>query len=69
MGNRKRWNNTTAENIAITVIAVNDAPIRTAGTVTPLTVLEDATGLLWLRQCGLCPGGGSDEASQTLTTQ
>jgi len=42
---------------------VNDAPIRTAGTVTSLTVLEDATATsLGLSSVTYGPGGGSDEA-------
>ena len=34
--------NTTSETITINVNAVNDAPVRTAGTVSSLTVNEDA---------------------------
>jgi hypothetical protein len=50
------------------VTAVNDAPIRTAGTVSNLTVAEDA-GLvsLGLGSVTYSPGGGADESGQTLT--
>ena len=30
------------ENLAITVTAVNDVPVRTAGTLTPISVEEDS---------------------------
>ena len=48
--------------------AVNDAPVRTAGTVGNLTVLENsgATGL-GLGSVGYGNGGGTDENGQTLT--
>ena len=46
--------NTITESIAITVNAVNDAPVRTAGTVSPLTVNEDAAiTSLGLGECHL----------------
>ncbi|MCA9036957.1 MAG: hypothetical protein KDA91_17600, partial [Planctomycetaceae bacterium] len=50
------------------VTAVNDAPVRTAGTVSDLTVAEDS-GLTSLGLSGLnySTGGGIDEASQTLS--
>jgi hypothetical protein len=53
---------------AITVTAVNDAPVRTAGMVADLTVLENS-GLTSLGLAGLAhgPGGGADESGQTLT--
>ena len=60
--------NTISESITITVNAVNDAPVRTAGTVSPLTVNEDAAiTSLGLSDVTYGPGGGADEASQTLT--
>ena len=56
------------DTVAITVTGVNDAPIRTAGTVSNLTVSEDA-GLvsLGLGSATYSPGGGADESGQTLT--
>ena len=60
--------NTTSESITITVNAVNDAPVRTAGTVSPLTVNEDAAVTsLGLRGVTYGPGGGADEAAQAFT--
>ncbi|MCP5441413.1 MAG: DUF4347 domain-containing protein, partial [Chromatiaceae bacterium] len=55
-------------NVLITVDAVNDIPIRTAGTLANLTVAEDS-GLtsLGLGTVAYGPGGGADESSQTLT--
>jgi len=54
--------NTTTESIAITVNAVNDAPVRTAGSVAALTVNEDATATsLGLGTVAYGPGGGADE--------
>ena len=48
--------------------AVNDAPVRTAGTVSPLTVNEDAAiTSLGLAGVTYGPGGGADEAAQTFT--
>jgi VCBS repeat-containing protein len=54
--------------VTITVDAVNDAPVRTAGTVANLTVAEDS-GLTSLGFGGVAygPGGGADESGQTLT--
>ncbi|TKB90336.1 MAG: tandem-95 repeat protein [Nitrospira sp.] len=59
---------TDVDTVAITVTGVNDAPIRTAGTVSNLTVSEDA-GLvsLGLGSVTYSPGGGADESGQTLT--
>ncbi len=52
----------------VTVTAVNDAPVRTAGVVNNLTVLEDASATsLGLGTLAYGPGGGADEAGQTLT--
>lgn len=55
-------------SINTTVTAVNDVPVRTAGSVSNLTVLEDS-GLTSLGLSGVTysPGGGVDENSQTLT--
>ncbi|MGE0642509.1 MAG: tandem-95 repeat protein [Nitrospira sp.] len=54
--------------LTVDVTAVNDAPIRTAGTVSNLTVSEDA-GLTSLGLGGVIysPGGGADESGQALT--
>ncbi len=54
--------------LTVDVTTVNDAPIRTAGTVSNLTVSEDA-GLvsLGLGSVTYSPGGGADESGQTLT--
>jgi RHS repeat-associated protein len=61
---------TLNESVSITVSGVNDAPQRTAGTVAPLGVSEDS-GLtsLGLGAVDFRPGGGSDEAGQTLGYQ
>ena len=60
--------NTITESIAITVNAVNDAPVRTAGTVAALTVNEDAASTsLGLGSVVYGAGGGADEAAQTFT--
>ena len=62
---------TLTESLAITVTAVNDAPVRTAGTLTAITVDEDSANTtavtLGLSAVTYGPGGGADEASQTLT--
>src|SRR5437868_3468086 len=59
---------TLSESLTVTVGAVNDVPVRTAGTVANLTVLEDSgTTTLGLSGLTYGPGGGSDEAGQTLT--
>ena len=48
--------------------AVNDAPVRTAGTVAALTVNEDAAiTSLGLGSVVYGAGGGADEAAQTFT--
>ncbi|HNN41502.1 MAG TPA: cadherin-like domain-containing protein [Nitrospira sp.] len=59
---------TDVDTVSITVTAVNDAPIRTAGTVANLTISEDA-GLASLGLGGVnySPAGGVDESGQTLT--
>ena len=56
--------------VDLVVTPVNDGPVRTAGTVNNLSVLEDS-GLTSLGLGGLAfgPGGGADEAGQTLTYQ
>ncbi len=60
--------NTTVNFVQIDVTGVNDAPVRTAGSVNNLTVAEDS-GLTSLGLSGVTygPGGGADESPQTLT--
>src|SRR5439155_1210358 len=49
---------TLTETLSITVAAVNDVPLRTAGTVSNLTVLEDSgTTALGLGSLAYGPGG------------
>ncbi len=58
--------NTAAANISISEI--NDAPVRSAGTVNNLTVNEDSGFTsLGLGTLAYGPGGGADESGQTLT--
>jgi hypothetical protein len=58
----------TAKTMTIDVTPVNDPPVRTAGSVNNLTVLEDSgTTSLGLGTLAYGPGGGADEAGQTLT--
>ena len=55
------------DTASLVVNVVNDAPLRTAGTVADLTVLEDAAATsLGLGAIAYGPGGGSDEAGQSL---
>ncbi len=56
------------ETIAIKVVEVNDPPVRTAGVLADLVAAEDS-GISDLTLDGLAygPGGGADEAGQTLT--
>ena len=59
---------TLAESLTISVTSVNDQPVRTAGTVADLTVLEDSgTTSLGLSGLTYNVGGGSDESGQALT--
>ncbi len=62
---------TLTQTLSVTVNAVNDAPVRTAGTTTAITVAEDSNNTtavaLGLTALNYSPGGGADEASQTLT--
>ena len=55
-------------NVQTSITAVNDAPVRTSGSVNNLAVAEDS-GLtsLGLGTIAYGPGGGADESSQTLT--
>jgi hypothetical protein len=60
---------TLTESLAVSVGAVNDPPVRTAGSLTPVSVNEDSASTatsLGLTGVTYGPGGGSDEASQTL---
>ncbi|MBL0427900.1 cadherin-like domain-containing protein [Ramlibacter alkalitolerans] len=55
-------------SIAMVVTAVNDPPVRLAGAVANLTVLEDAPATsLGLGALAYGAGGGADEAAQTFT--
>src|SRR5438067_897781 len=59
---------TLTESLTITVTAVNDQPVRSAGTDSNPYELEASRDFTR----GLCasaygPGGGSDESGQTLT--
>ena len=60
--------NSLTESLSITVTAVNDAPVRTAGTLTPITVDEDSANrtavTLGLSGVTYGPGGGADEAAR-----
>jgi hypothetical protein len=59
--------NTLNEALTITLFAVNDAPVRTAGSVKPLFVLEDASATsLGLGSLAYGPGD-ADDAGQSLT--
>src|SRR5581483_6152984 len=59
---------TLNESLTVSVTAVNDQPVRTAGTVNNLSVLEDSgTTSLGLSGLAYGSGGGADEAGQTLT--
>ncbi|WP_374682213.1 DUF4347 domain-containing protein, partial [Accumulibacter sp.] len=55
-------------NLSTSITAVNDAPVRIAGTIANLTVLEDS-GFTSLGFGGVAygPGGGADESGQTLS--
>src|SRR5207244_625163 len=59
------------DNVSITVSAVNDVPVRTAGSYSALSVNEDSANstavTLGLGSLTYGTGGGSDESSQTLT--
>lgn len=58
---------TTTKTLTITVNAVNDVPVLTAGTVQNLTVAKNSGRTsLGLGGVNFGPGGGADEASQTL---
>ena len=59
---------TAPASASTSITAVNDAPVRTAGTVANLTVLEDS-GFTSLGFAGVTygPGGGADETGQTLS--
>src|SRR5207244_4083007 len=62
---------TLTETLSITVNAVNDVPVRTAGSPAAISVNEDSanTTAVTLGLSGLTygPGGGSDESGQTFT--
>ncbi|MBM5801189.1 MAG: tandem-95 repeat protein, partial [Cyanobacteria bacterium K_DeepCast_35m_m2_023] len=55
-------------SVPISITAVNDPPARLSGTVAALVLNEDAPATsLGLQQLSYGPGGGADEASQTLS--
>jgi hypothetical protein len=62
---------TASDTAAITVDATNDAPTRTAGSLATITVNEDSSNTtavtLGLAAVTYGPGGGADEAGQSLT--
>jgi VCBS repeat-containing protein len=63
---------TITESFAVTVNAVNDAPVRTSGVlpVVPLILKDSANSTvvsLGLSSLVYGPGGGADEVTQTLT--
>ncbi len=62
---------TLSQSLSITINAINDAPVLTAGTLTAVTANEDSANAtavtLGLSAVTYGPGGGSDESSQTLT--
>ena len=59
---------TATDVVDVTVLSVNDAPVRTAGSVANLTVNEDAAiTSLGLGTVTYTVGGGGFEGSQTLT--
>src|SRR5204862_130951 len=62
---------TLTESQSITVSAVNDVPVRTAGSYSAISVNEDSANstavTLGLSSLTYGTGGGSDESSQTLT--
>uniref|UniRef100_UPI004047FB1E DUF4347 domain-containing protein n=1 Tax=Cyanobium sp. TaxID=2164130 RepID=UPI004047FB1E len=61
----------TTVSLGTSITAVNDAPTRTAGSLTPISVNEDSANssatTLGLTGVTYGPGGGSDETSQLLT--
>ncbi|MBC7377142.1 MAG: hypothetical protein H7346_06850, partial [Burkholderiaceae bacterium] len=60
--------NTLTQSLTISVTAVNDAPVQTAGSINNLSVLEDAGATsLGLANLAYGPGGGADEAAQSLS--
>src|SRR5439155_693935 len=64
---------TLTETLSITVTAVTDVPLRTAGSPAAISVNEDSANTtavtLGLSSLTYGVGGGSDEAAQTLTYQ
>ncbi|MBX3653156.1 MAG: LEPR-XLL domain-containing protein [Ramlibacter sp.] len=59
---------TATASAGITVTGINDAPVRTGGTVANLIVLENTgTTSLGLGSLAYGAGGGSDESGQTFT--
>ncbi len=66
-GGGSAFSNATA-TAAANVLAVDDAPVRTAGALNPVTVAERTAAVaLGLGTLAYAPGGGSDEAVQSLS--
>jgi hypothetical protein len=61
-------NRSVPTRVTIKVRAINEQPVRTGGTVSNLTVLEDSGATaLGLSGLNYGPGGGDEEAAQVLT--
>ncbi|CAD6879055.1 hypothetical protein [Methylomonas albis] len=62
---------TNTNTIGTSITAVNDVPVRTAGSLSAITVNEDSANAtavtLGLSSVTYAPGGGTDESGQTLT--
>ncbi|MFO0881559.1 MAG: hypothetical protein U0840_30025, partial [Gemmataceae bacterium] len=58
----------TESTFRVSIDAVNDAPVRSAGTLADLTLTEDAgTVSMGFAALAYTPGGGPDESSQQVT--
>jgi fibronectin-binding autotransporter adhesin len=70
-GTANGGDDTLSQSLSLTVNAVNDAPVRTAGSLSFTAVDEDSANTtaasLGLSGVTYGPGGGSDESGQTLT--
>ncbi len=70
-GTANGGSDSTSDSLLFTILPVNDAPVRTAGNPSPISVLEDSANTtavsLGLSSLNYGPGGGSDENTQTLT--
>ncbi|HEY2411242.1 MAG TPA: tandem-95 repeat protein [Pirellulaceae bacterium] len=70
-GTTNSGTDTLTQSISVNISAVNDKPVRTAGTIPDFRVPADAANTtavpLLLSNLTYGPGGGADEAGQTLT--